>query len=98
MIVTKHCIVGTHCYFACLLASSNSMISNPVNVRDWILILFFSFWHSPFTNETVCTNDAAKEQDKKKSNFKCHVFGKLGVRQLNEVTCALGENTQSSSH
>jgi len=46
----------------------------------------------------VCTDDAAKEQDKKKSNFKRHAFGKLGVRQLNEVTCALGEDTQPSSH
>lgn len=33
----------------------------------------------------VWTGGAAKEQDKEKSNFTCHVIGKLGVRQLKSL-------------
>lgn len=46
---------------------SNSMTSDPVNIRDWIPFLFLSFKHASFTNEIVCTDGVAKDQDKRKA-------------------------------
>jgi len=37
-------IVGTHCYFACLLASCDPMISSPVNLSFILFILTLPFY------------------------------------------------------